>query len=49
LASQSNSEQLLLYLINKLIELGDIARQLSYDIGGNGHRPDEIKAQIEQQ
>jgi len=48
LTSQPNSVQLLQYLLNRLIELGDIARQLSYNIGGNGHRPDEIKAWIDQ-
>ena len=48
LTSQPNSVQLLQYLLNRLIELGDIARQLSYNIGGNGHRPDEIKTWIDQ-
>ena len=48
LTSQPNSVQLLQHLLNRLIELGDIARQLNYNIGGNGHHPDEIKAWIDQ-
>ncbi len=48
LTPQSNPAQLLQCLLSRLIELGDIARQLSHDIGNNGHSPDEVRAWINQ-
>jgi hypothetical protein len=48
LTLQPNSTQLLQCLLGRLIELGDIARQLSHNIGGSGHCSDETRARIDQ-
>jgi hypothetical protein len=34
-------------LLDELIALGDVARQLNYALGGNGHRPDQTRELIE--
>jgi len=39
--------QLLPQLLDRLIELGDMARQLSQALGGNGHRPEQVADLIE--
>jgi len=40
--------QLLPELLDRLVALGDMARQVSHALGGNGHRPDTTAALIEQ-
>ena len=40
--------QLLPQLLDRLIELGDMARELSRQLGGNGHRPEQAAQLIEE-
>ena len=48
LPPQPGSLQLFQGLLTRLIELGDIARQLSHNIDGNGYCPDEIRKLTDQ-
>ena len=40
--------QLLSQLLDRMIELGDMARELSHQIGGNGHRAEQVAQLIEE-
>ena len=40
--------QLLPQLLDQLIALGDMARQISHALGGNGHRPEVARELIEE-
>jgi len=40
--------QLLPQLLDRMIELGDMARELSRQLGGNGHRPEQVAQLIEE-
>ena len=35
-------------LLDRLMELGDMARELSHQLGGNGHRPEQVAQLMEE-
>jgi len=35
-------------LLDQLTALGDLARQISHALGGNGHRPDKLREVVQQ-
>ena len=43
---ETQPTQLLFVLLDKLIDLGDFARQISQALGGNGHRPHTLQEVI---
>ena len=45
---ETDPSQLFPMLLDKLIDLGDLARQISHALGGNGHRPNKAAALIKQ-
>ncbi len=40
--------QLIPQLLDRMIELGDMARELSHQLGSNGHRPEQVAQLIEE-
>jgi len=45
---ETDPTRLLPVLLDKLIDLGDLARQISHALGGNGHRPDNLPEVVQQ-
>ena len=45
---EADPAQLLPQLLDQLIALGDMARQISHALGGNGHRPEQVAQLIEE-
>jgi len=39
---EADPAQLLPQLLDRLMELGDMARQISEALGGNGHKPEQV-------
>ncbi len=45
---ETDPAQLLPVLLDKMIDLGDWARQISHALGGNGHRPGKLQEIVQQ-
>ena len=48
LKTQSHPSQLIYQLVDHLIDLGDLAREIKRALAGNSHYPEEATAWIEQ-
>ena len=46
--AEADPAQLLPQLLNRLIELGDMAKELSQALGGNGYRPEKVAELVQQ-
>ncbi len=46
--AEADPAQLLPQLLDRLIELGDMAKELSQALGGNGYRPEKVAELVQQ-